>query len=243
MVKTEEKEVIEYELLSDVELTEHAELGDVVAQSILADRYFGFGESDKDAKSYYWYRKAAEQDDANAQYMVAFMLQIGCGIEQNEEQAFRWYYKAAMNDQTDSYYAIAKCYALGIGVEKDEERAYPYLMLACCFNDPLSLIQRGLMSLYGWYPVKQNMNEALEWILKAAKCENKLALIALGTMYAKGLGVEKNNRKASNYYRKAARFGCPCAKNFTFDKIGWFDPGISYVDCDNCSSACLAQDT
>ena len=42
-----------------------------------------------------WYRKAAEQGDADAQYNLGYSYSNGEGVEKDEEEAVKWYRKAA----------------------------------------------------------------------------------------------------------------------------------------------------
>ena len=47
-----------------------------------------------------WFRKAAEQNHAKAQYNIGFMYEHGQGVPQNYHGAMNWYRKAA--DQGDA---------------------------------------------------------------------------------------------------------------------------------------------
>ena len=42
-----------------------------------------------------WYRKAAEQGNADAQYMLGVAYMSGDGVVQDEAEAMKWYRKAA----------------------------------------------------------------------------------------------------------------------------------------------------
>ena len=45
-----------------------------------------------------WFRKAAEQDYAEAQYELGVCYYFGWGVMQNESEALYWYRKAAAQD-------------------------------------------------------------------------------------------------------------------------------------------------
>jgi TPR repeat protein len=47
------------------------------------------------AQAVQWYRKAAEQGLAQAQYNLGFMYDKGRGVRQDDAQAVAWYRKAA----------------------------------------------------------------------------------------------------------------------------------------------------
>ena len=42
-----------------------------------------------------WYRKAAEQWHAEAQYLLGRMYRFGEGVEENDAEAEKWFRKAA----------------------------------------------------------------------------------------------------------------------------------------------------
>ena len=47
------------------------------------------------AEAMKWYRKAAEQDAADAQLILGFMYDAGEGVPENDAEAVGWYRKAA----------------------------------------------------------------------------------------------------------------------------------------------------
>ena len=42
-----------------------------------------------------WYRKAAEQENATAQYNLGLIYQYGKGVVKNHSEAIKWYEKSA----------------------------------------------------------------------------------------------------------------------------------------------------
>ena len=48
-----------------------------------------------DAQAVAWYRKAADQGDANAQNNLGVMYENGRGVAKDDAQAVAWYRKAA----------------------------------------------------------------------------------------------------------------------------------------------------
>ena len=46
-------------------------------------------------KAFEWYKKAAKQGFAKAQYNLGIMYQNGQGVDVNYKKAFEWYEKAA----------------------------------------------------------------------------------------------------------------------------------------------------
>ena len=55
----------------------------------------GEGVPEDDAEAVRWYRLAAEQDDASAQYFLGFAYANGRGVPEDYAEAVRWYRLAA----------------------------------------------------------------------------------------------------------------------------------------------------
>ena len=74
-----------------------AEKGDAQSQAVLG-RAFLLGElglTKDEMESTSWYRKAAEQNLAYAQFWLGICYEIGRGAEKDEMKAVKWYRKAA----------------------------------------------------------------------------------------------------------------------------------------------------
>ena len=79
---------------------------------------------DRDGKeAVKWYRLAAEQGDADAQYNISYMYYDGQGVIQNYKEAVKWCRLAAEQGDVDAQYNLSICYHEGQGVEKDLEEA------------------------------------------------------------------------------------------------------------------------
>lgn len=77
-----------------------------------------------------WYRKAAEQGNADAQYILGGMYRDGIGVRKDQAEAGRWYRRAsrACRMDAESGNAAAQCvlgvmYENGLGVRRNFERA------------------------------------------------------------------------------------------------------------------------
>ena len=83
-----------------------------------------------DAQAVEWYRKAADQGNADAQFNLGWMCAYGQGVTQNDAQAVEWYRKAADQGNADAQAALGWMYAKGQGVTQDYVRAHMWLNLA-----------------------------------------------------------------------------------------------------------------
>ena len=70
-----------------------------------------------------WYRNAAEQGHAVAQYNLGCCYDNGTGVEQSDEEAAKWYHEAAEQGHADAQFMLGLRYAHGEGVEQSTEEA------------------------------------------------------------------------------------------------------------------------
>jgi uncharacterized protein len=77
-----------------------------------------------------WYRKAADQGIANAQYNLGVFYANGHGVPQDYVEAVKWYRKAADQGFAMAETNLGVMYALGHGVPQDFVLAYMWFNLA-----------------------------------------------------------------------------------------------------------------
>ncbi|KOR28138.1 hypothetical protein TI04_11700, partial [Achromatium sp. WMS2] len=66
------------------------------------------GVEQDDTQAVAWYRKAAAQGNAYAQYSLGWMYENGRGVPQDDTQAVFWYRKAAAQGDADAKAALAR---------------------------------------------------------------------------------------------------------------------------------------
>ncbi len=114
-----------------------------------------------------WYRKAARQGDAEAQFILGTIYQDGKGVAQNYKTALRWYRKAAKQEHAKAQRNIGMLYANGNGVAQDYEMAAHWYQKAADQGNASAQHNLGLMYDSG-DGVPQNHVEAYKWWLLAA---------------------------------------------------------------------------
>ena len=82
-----------------------------------------------------WYRKAAEQGDALAQYNLGGMYDEGQGVPQNDVEAAKWYRRAAEQGIANAQYNLALMYHDGLGVPLDYVQAFKWFDIAARGGD------------------------------------------------------------------------------------------------------------
>ena len=74
-----------------------------------------------------WYRAAAEQGVAEAQFSLGFMYEAGSGVPKDADLAALWYRRAADQGNADAQHNLGLLYAHGRGVPKDRAEASRWL--------------------------------------------------------------------------------------------------------------------
>ena len=165
-----------------------------------------------------WYRLAAEQGDAMAQYNLGTMYDNGRGLPQNYAEAARWYRLAADQSLAQAQYNLGNTYASGEGVPENDAEAARWYRLAA--DQGLAKAQYNLGAMYDkGQGVPQNYAEAVRWYRLAAEQGNAEAQYNLGRMYANGRGVPQNYAEAVRWYRLAAEQG---------DAMAQYNLGVMY---------------
>jgi TPR repeat protein len=115
-----------------------------------------------------WYRKAAEQGNANAQYNLGMMYDNGSGVEKNKVEAVKWYRKAAEQGYANAQYNLGVMYECGSGVEENEIEALKWYRKAAEQGNVYHQYNLGVMYTNG-SGVEKNEIEAVKWYRKAAE--------------------------------------------------------------------------
>jgi len=101
--------------------------GDVGTQILLGIYYGALLNYQEAAK---WYRMAAEQRNAEAQYNLGNYYLRGQGVPQNDSEAAKWYRLAAEQGHVKAQYNLGLCYGTGIGVSVDYEMSHSWMLKA-----------------------------------------------------------------------------------------------------------------
>ena len=180
-----------------------SELGDPSDYLKLAKLYEnGTGVSQNDSGALEWYRKAAENGNAEAQIELGKRYFEGRGVSTNEDEAVKWYTKAAENGNTDAQLALGDRYF----VEQKYSAAAKWYRKAAEQRISNAQYKLGLMYSQG-QGVELNYAEAAEWYRKAAEQGLAEAQRRLAGLFEDGNGVGQSYAEAEKWYRKAAEQG------------------------------------
>lgn len=197
----------------DQALLKKAESGDAEAQRQLGDLYF-FGDTGlpKDpVKAVEWYRRAADQGHADAQFNLGRCYETGIGAKKSLTDAVMWYRMAAGKGNAASQNNLGLCYRYGNGVVKSAAEALYWFRKSADKGDASGQHNLADMYLRG-EGVEQNFAEAVNWFMKSAEQGDAGAQFFLGWCYQNGKGVTANTAEAMIWYDKAAKKGYAGAK-------------------------------
>ncbi len=197
-------------------LLEKAQQGDAAAQRDLGAYYMSRGNDKKEAVK--WYRKAAKQNDSEAQFNLGVCYFYGRGVEKDEKEAVKWIRKAAEQNHAGAQNNLGTCYAKGTGVAKDAKEGVKWIRKAAEQN--IAGAQHNLGECYdNGTGVEKDKNEAKNWYRKArvqyhkdAEQNDVHAQLYLGDYYSGEHDICKayskcDIGKAVMWYEKAAAQG------------------------------------
>ncbi len=191
----------------------------------LADKYDrGLGDFPQDSgRALHWFRKAAEQGHAKAQQRLAKMYYNGEGVTENKETGFYWYEKSLVQTTKEGKFTLGEMYYWGIDYfpQNDGRALYWYreaalaehqmgqAYLAEMYYQAEGFDDEGDFDYSDEGDPSPNYRKAFHWFLQSTKHdemgeENKDAEFYLGDMYYQGHGVDRDYKKAFEWFKKSA---------------------------------------
>ena len=187
-------------------LKQKAEAGHVESQVELAVNY-RFGISANLSESARWWRAAAEQGHAIAQFNLAEYLIKGRGVAKDVYEAIEWYTKAAESGDRLSQYDLGRLFLLGEEIPENRPLAFKWFSAAAAQG--FAEAQNRLGQFYrDGYAVPKDVVKAIEWYTKAAAKNYYMAQACLGEIYLTGEGgASKNLVEAHVWFNLATAAG------------------------------------
>ena len=93
-----------------------AEIGDADAQYDQGNKY---SEDGNYAEVYKWFRRAAEQEHADAQYELGIMYLLGEYVPKDSAEAVKWFRLAAEQGDAQAQFQLGVMYDMGLGVPQN----------------------------------------------------------------------------------------------------------------------------
>ena len=169
-----------------------------------------------DGEAMKWYRLAADQGYAKAQYKLGLIYQSDKGLaigqsgkvldRKNNIEAAKWYRLAAEQGYAKAQFNLGYMYEKGQGVTQDYAQAMKWYRLAADQGYAKAQFNLGNIYAHG-QGVSKDYAQALQWYRLAPDQGDTKAQNVIGFMYAHGQGVSKDYAQALQWYRLAADQG------------------------------------
>ena len=125
------------------------------------------------------FRAAADNGNAEAQFRLGYMNQVGGGVPVDDVQAVTWYKKAAVSGHAGAQAYLGGIYADGFAVLQDHEESVKWFQMAADQGDALGQLSLGVaytngrgtgqdyLLAYMWNELAANQS-ADEWVQQQA---------------------------------------------------------------------------
>ncbi|MDR1385460.1 MAG: sel1 repeat family protein [Planctomycetaceae bacterium] len=132
---------------------------------------------DKKEEAVTWYKKAAEKGKKEAEwrlghcYLNGVIVNGKTIIAKDEKKAYEWFKKAADKNSPEGLSRYAMCLCQGTGTKQDKKASVEPFRKAANMGEPVAQFMYGSILLLGEeeFGVKQDMEQAAEWIIKSAE--------------------------------------------------------------------------
>ena len=166
---------------------------------------FGIGVEANDVVALKWYQSAASHGDPQMQHNLGLIYKNGYGsVSRNYGKAAEWFFKAARQGDSSSKMELALIYFRDPEAVKDVSVAERLMTEAA--EDGITDAQVYLMHYYfDGSPAKRDMKKAYLWAAKTADQVKDPAIpVILGTCYAEGTIVDRDEALAADWLKQAA---------------------------------------
>ena len=189
--------------MSVKELMQAAEEGDANAQTQLGIVATQAGYPDQAVT---WYRMAADQGVADAQFLLGALYMGGQGVAEDPVESAKWWREAADQGHANAQALLGSSYAQGRGVPEDMVQAARWYRKAAEQGVAIAQAKLGNMYLNG-SGVVQDYTESAKWYRKSAIQGVGEAQMMVGMMYGAGMGVATDPVLAYAWLNLAAAQG------------------------------------
>lgn len=198
-----------------------------------ASRYYNAKEYDKVIPIL---NELVSRNHARALNFLGVCYETGRGVEKDLKKAVSFYQKSADLGFRRAQCNLGICYEFGKGVPINKEKAYFWYekafsqyMESAENGDADAQLEVGSFYYYGRMRSGKDYLKSIPWFEKSANQGNSNAYNSLGIIYQNALGVEKNLKKAYDYYLKGAELGNSYAQR----NLAWLLLDIDFIEIDD----------
>ncbi len=152
-------------------------------------------------KAYEYFKVAAEKNHPRANWLIAKMLlqgQIGSQTNEDYENAYNYLKNAESLGSIAAINTLGIIYLKGLGKNKNIDKAIEYFKKAASENYVYAYNNLGKIA-----EENKDYEKAFKYYSFSASLEESWASNKLGQWYRKGIYVEKDMKKACEYYKQA----------------------------------------
>ena len=209
----EEEELLElyFEMLhfKDYEISFYKDnSGQLIKPYLYSNFFYQFAEKLsanklKEEETTRYYRYAADLDNHDAQYKLAYRYLDGIGTEVNKKEAFNYMLGASKSNKPEIIKTLADYYFKGVGTEVELTSAFELYSKSAHSGFAGAQSELGHCFENGSGTTK-DLSKAVKWYELAIEQDDPSAKYRLGMLYYFGNGVEYNQKKAIDLIELAA---------------------------------------
>ncbi len=155
-----------------------------------------------DEKAYRYFKELHENDHTIGYMGLGLCYLYGRAVETDYKKAKQLLEIADTRGNAIAQNALGEIYRLGYGVEIDYQRAKDFYFEAAKNNDSHALINLGLLN-YRKQISGAKPELAFRYMQNAVSKHNDIAYYWLGIFYDKGIGIDKDFKKAETAFKHA----------------------------------------
>lgn len=197
--------------------------GNLLANSFLARIFWEKASkaSDPELKQEYLnavlenYLHAIALGSSDAMYALGVLYLNGHYGEDNIISGVPLLQQAADADHSDAAMFLAHMHYTGEAVDKDLERAADFYVRASALDNPFA------RRAYARFLLTEGRDDprAVDWLKELAKQDDGEAMVLLGNLHARGVGVKQNLRRAVGWFRDAVAVSP--ADAYIVNEVAW----------------------
>jgi TPR repeat protein len=207
-----------------------AQMGNPDGMNGLAMIYYNMPDNKGDEQAFRWFSKSADFGDSLGLYYLALMYECGFGTNVDKHKAWDLYLASAEQRFSPAYYKIAQLIEKGEAPAAYSGREMEFYIKAAerndinAIHDVIRLIEDD----------SERQEEHFTWCMRGAQLKDGFCICRLGKLYFYGLGVEMDEFKAMDYFRKAEAMQVPEAYYFLglayYEAKGVVSPNIQKAE-------------
>jgi hypothetical protein len=194
-------------------LQAEAARGSVQQEIALGAAYFvGRGVPRDEKLAAFWYEKAANAGDPEAQKQIGFFYQAGIGVPRDPARAVAWYERSAAGGLASAKANLGVAYVWGNGVPRDAAFGMQLFHEAVAKGDGLGAFFLGEMYYFG-IGAEKDTAAARHWYETGAKLHEPRAEFRLGSLDSMGQKTPRELKRAIELFRASELAGYVPAKH------------------------------